>query len=80
MLSQRSRFIKRRGLESLPNIPNIVRCPLDLAALINLLRLYTYSPWRDELIDVSLVQIAHREHSYFGAIMESNGYAALNVV
>ena len=43
MLSRRSRFIKRRGLELLPNIPNIVRWPLDLAALTNLLlRLYIY--------------------------------------
>ena len=43
MLSRRSRFIKQRGLQLLPNLSNVVRWPLDLAALTNrLLRLYIY--------------------------------------
>ncbi len=37
MLSRRSRFIKQRGLELLPNVSNIVPWPLDLAASKNLL-------------------------------------------
>ena len=49
MLSRRSRFIKQRGLELLPNVSNVVRWPLDLAALTNLLLRLCIYIWLDEL-------------------------------
>ena len=67
MLSRRSRFIKRRGLELLQNVLNIVRWPLDLAALKNLLlRLYIYT----RLVEMSW-SICHSSRSRIGNIVIS---------